>query len=65
MNPALSICPQSDNPGQHKRPEKRVWWEPWLVKPLQYLMDLMILTAAFVLAYLFRFDFDIPSSYFR
>jgi FlaA1/EpsC-like NDP-sugar epimerase len=31
-----------------------------LVRPMQFLVDLLVLSAAFTLAYLVRFDFDIP-----
>src|SRR5215467_13986266 len=31
-----------------------------LVRPLQYILDVMVLTTAFTLAYLLRFDFQIP-----
>jgi len=32
----------------------------WLVRPLQFFVDLLVLIAAFTLAYLVRFDFAIP-----
>jgi FlaA1/EpsC-like NDP-sugar epimerase len=33
-----------------------------LVRPLQFLVDLLVLSAAFTLAYLVRFDFDLPAT---
>lgn len=38
----------------------RIWWTRLLNRRLQFLLDVLILTAAFVLAYLLRFDFAIP-----
>src|SRR5467141_2515813 len=35
----------------------------FLTKQFQFLLDLMILVAAFMLAYLLRFDFAIPPDY--
>lgn len=40
--------------------EERLWF---LRRPFQLLADVAILTGAFFLAYLFRFDFRIPESY--
>ncbi len=39
------------------------WWSSLLAKPTQIVLDLVVLTAAFALAYLLRFDFRIPSPY--
>lgn len=46
--------------------ERRVqyWWSRLLNRRTQFLMDLMVLTAAFSLAYELRFDFDIPQENF-
>jgi FlaA1/EpsC-like NDP-sugar epimerase len=38
----------------------RIWWTRLLNRRLQFLLDVLILTAAFALAYLLRFDFAIP-----
>jgi FlaA1/EpsC-like NDP-sugar epimerase len=38
----------------------RRWWALLLARRPQFALDLAVLTAAFALAYLLRFDFDIP-----
>src|SRR5207237_2218322 len=38
----------------------RVWWARLLNRCVQFIMDMVMLVAAFTLAYLLRFDFDIP-----
>lgn len=38
----------------------RLWWTRLLNRRLQFLLDVLVLTAAFALAYLLRFDFAIP-----
>src|SRR6266851_2702405 len=40
-----------------------VWWTRLLTRRTQFTMDLVTLAAAFTLAYLLRFDFDIPRQY--
>ncbi len=40
--------------------EERLWF---LRRPFQFLADVAVLCGAFFLAYLFRFDFQIPESY--
>ena len=40
--------------------EERLWF---LRRPMQLLADVAVLCGAFFLAYLFRFDFEIPESY--
>src|ERR1043166_8158917 len=40
-----------------------LWWRRLLTKRLQLIMDLAVLTVSFTLAYLFRFDFVIPTRY--
>ncbi|MGH9905024.1 MAG: polysaccharide biosynthesis protein [Pyrinomonadaceae bacterium] len=40
--------------------KNQVWWSSLLTRRSQYALDLSILIAAFWLAYLLRFDFDIP-----
>jgi FlaA1/EpsC-like NDP-sugar epimerase len=42
------------------RNRSRVWWAKLLNRRIQFTMDLVTLVAAFALAYLLRFDFDIP-----
>ena len=37
--------------------QRRTTWSVFLNRPVQFLLDLTVLTAAFVLAYLLRFDF--------
>ncbi len=48
-------------------PEKnqREEWFIFLLRPFQLLADVAVLSAAFFLAYLFRFDFQIPKQYFE
>lgn len=38
----------------------RLWWTRLLNRRLQFLLDVLVLTGAFALAYLLRFDFAIP-----
>ncbi|HEY0321739.1 MAG TPA: nucleoside-diphosphate sugar epimerase/dehydratase [Pyrinomonadaceae bacterium] len=42
--------------GDNSRP----WWTRFLNRHLQFLLDVLVLVAAFVLSYFLRFDFDIP-----
>ncbi|HKP11959.1 MAG TPA: hypothetical protein VJZ91_07595, partial [Blastocatellia bacterium] len=42
------------------RNKSRVWWARLLSRRTQFTMDLVMLVAAFALAYLLRFDFAIP-----
>jgi FlaA1/EpsC-like NDP-sugar epimerase len=42
------------------RNRSRVWWARLLNRRIQFTMDLATLVAAFALAYLLRFDFNIP-----
>ena len=42
------------------RNRSRVWWARLLNRRIQFVMDLVVLVAAFALAYLLRFDFNIP-----
>jgi FlaA1/EpsC-like NDP-sugar epimerase len=42
------------------RNRSRVWWARLLNRRIQFTMDLVTLVAAFALAYLLRFDFNIP-----
>ncbi|HEX8186236.1 MAG TPA: nucleoside-diphosphate sugar epimerase/dehydratase [Blastocatellia bacterium] len=39
----------------------KVWWAQLLNRKIQFSMDLVVLVAAFAVAYLLRFDFDIPN----
>lgn len=64
MDSAISVVPRPGNMGQPEQPETVMWWQRLLTKQLHYLMDLTLLLAAFVLAYLLRFDFEIPPNYF-
>lgn len=41
----------------------KLWWTRLLNRRLQFLLDVLVLTAAFVLAYLLRFDFAIPQEW--
>lgn len=43
--------------------KSRIWWTRLLTRRAQFTMDLLTLAAAFTLAYLLRFDFDIPRQY--
>src|SRR6185295_1021308 len=43
------------------RNRSRVWWARLLNRRIKFTMDLATLVAAFALAYLLRFDFNIPS----
>src|ERR1051325_10051546 len=45
------------------RNRSRVWWARLLNRRTQFTMDLVTLVAAFALAYLLRFDFNIPTAY--
>ena len=38
----------------------KLWWTRLLNRRLQFLLDVLVLTLAFVVAYLLRFDFAIP-----
>src|SRR5215210_653307 len=38
----------------------RLWWTRLLNRRLQFLLDVLVLTVAFAVAYLLRFDFTIP-----
>ncbi len=42
------------------RNRSRVWWVRLLNRRIQFTMDLVVLVSAFALAYLLRFDFNIP-----
>src|SRR2546423_2462152 len=42
------------------RNRSRVWWARLLNRRIQFTMDLVTLVAAFAVAYLLRFDFNIP-----
>jgi FlaA1/EpsC-like NDP-sugar epimerase len=42
------------------RNRSRVWWARLLNRRIQFIIDLVALIVAFVLAYLLRFDFDVP-----
>src|SRR5207237_763822 len=44
--------------------KSRVWWTRLLHRSTQFTLDLVTLAAAFWLAYLLRFDFDIPRDNF-
>lgn len=41
----------------------KLWWTRLLNRRLQFLLDVLVLTAAFALAYLLRFDFAIPNEW--
>lgn len=45
-----------------EQPERksRPWWVSYMSRQPQYALDLIVLVAAFILAYLLRFDFDLP-----
>lgn len=43
----------------------RVWWTRLLNRRLQFLLDVLVLMIAFVVAYLLRFDFAIPQEWLR
>ena len=47
---------------ENNQKDQRFWF---LLRPLQLLADVAILGGAFFLAYLFRFDFQIPAQYFE
>ncbi len=49
------------NQPEKSRKDERFWF---LLRPFQLLADVAVLSGAFFLAYLFRFDFDIPKYYF-
>jgi FlaA1/EpsC-like NDP-sugar epimerase len=46
--------------GRELKHRSRVWWAQLLNRQIQFSMDLAVLVVAFALAYLLRFDFDIP-----
>ena len=46
-------------------PRHRVPWERFLSRPVQYVLDLCVLTLAFVVAYQLRFEFQISEFYSR
>ncbi|MBD0370060.1 MAG: polysaccharide biosynthesis protein [Pyrinomonadaceae bacterium] len=41
----------------------RPWWTRFLNRRLQFMLDVLVLVAAFVLSYMLRFDFDIPDTW--
>lgn len=41
----------------------RLWWTRLLNRRLQFLLDVLVLTTAFVVSYLLRFDFAIPPNW--
>ena len=51
--PVSQVRPGSNKVGNYRRLRL-------LVRPLQFIVDLLVLTAAFTLSYLVRFDFAIP-----
>jgi FlaA1/EpsC-like NDP-sugar epimerase len=42
---------------------KHFWWEGLLTRRVQLLLDLLILLLAFLVAYLLRFEFDLPNEW--
>jgi FlaA1/EpsC-like NDP-sugar epimerase len=48
------------NKKHEQRLKPGVWWAQLLTRKTQFALDLLVLIAAFTLAYLLRFDFDIP-----
>ncbi|MDQ3686928.1 MAG: polysaccharide biosynthesis protein [Acidobacteriota bacterium] len=50
------------NEEQEKVPAK-LWWTRLLSRRIQFVLDAVVLTAAFALAYLLRFDFIIPEGW--
>jgi FlaA1/EpsC-like NDP-sugar epimerase len=42
------------------RNRSRVWWARLLNRRIQFILDLVTLIAAFAMAYLLRFDFNVP-----
>ena len=44
---------------------RRLWWTRLLNRRLQFLLDVLVMTAAFVVSYLLRFDFAIPPEWLR
>ena len=48
------------NKKHEQRLKPGVWWAQLLTRKTQFALDLLFLVAAFILAYLLRFDFDIP-----
>jgi len=58
----LNSFQQSTMTNLPEKKQKNEWF--WfLLRPFQLLTDVAILCGAFLLAYLFRFDFQIPASY--
>ena len=53
----------TQSPVEDRPPERRPFWARHLRREVQYVLDLSLLAAAFVLAYLLRFDFRIPTEY--
>lgn len=59
MTSQRSIDPSAAVPPPGRRP----FWSHHLRREVQYILDLSLLVAAFALAYLLRFDFQIPREY--
>ena len=55
--------PSPVRPSSSERPGESPFWARHLRREVQYFLDLSLLAAAFALAYLLRFDFQIPSDY--
>lgn len=51
------------NANQETSAALKIWWAHLLTKRTQYVLDLMVLVSALALAYLMRFDFNIPAPY--
>ena len=51
------------SPAQVRRKRSPKSWKDHAIRQLQFVLDLAVLVLAFLLAYLLRFDFDIPSEF--
>lgn len=56
---------QAMNTHQQGNGQTHLWWTRLLSRRIQFVLDLTALTAAFILAYLLRFDFTLPPGWTR
>ncbi|HLF84879.1 MAG TPA: nucleoside-diphosphate sugar epimerase/dehydratase [Blastocatellia bacterium] len=52
------------NDATELKDKSRIWWTRLFHRRTQFAMDLLVLASAFWLAYLLRFDFDVPHDNF-
>ena len=58
--PALSVVRPAPPDAQAIKRVQRPFWSRLLTRQVQFVLDLGVLVGAFCIAYLLRFDFDLP-----